>query len=223
MNVHCRGTVCLVKCSVCQAIVGPLPTVEAARLLELRFHKPLRRYIKLANHIHIFGASGSGVTTLGLAMSEQVNGKFLDTDTYYWKDSDPPYQYKNKPEDRVAMIERDIFDVDNWVLSGSLCSWGQPLLQRFSLAVFLYLPNALRMARILHREQGRFGARIEPDGDMHAKHVKFMDWASSYDEAKAPTRSLDMHEAWMTQLPCPVVRLDSSAQVDDLCDSILHE
>ena len=177
----------------------------------------------MANRIHIFGASGSGVTTLGSNLSEQVNGKFLDTDTYYWQDSDPPYQHKNSPENRVAMIERDISDADNWVLSGSLCSWGQPLLHKFSLVVFLHLPNALRMARILSREQERYGSRIKPGGDMYDKHVKFMNWASSYDEAKAPIRSLDMHETWMTQLACPVIRLDSSVQVGDLCDLVLQK
>ena len=177
----------------------------------------------MANRIHIFGASGSGVTTLGSNLSEQLKGKFLDTDTYYWKDSDPPYQHINNPKNRIEMIEKDISNMDNWVLSGSLCSWGQPLIHRFNLVVFLHLPNELRMARILNREQERYGSRIEPGGDMHDKHVKFMDWASSYDEAIAPTRSLDMHETWMTQLACPVIRLDSSAQIGDLCDLVLQK
>lgn len=79
------------------------------------------------------------------------------------------------------------------------------------------------MKRILHREQQRYGSRIEPGGDMHDKHLEFMAWANSYDEAKAPTRSLDMHEAWMTQLTCLVIRLDSTASVDDLCDLVLQE
>ena len=64
----------------------------------------------MANHIHIFGASGSGVTTFGSNLSEQVNGKFLDTDAFYWQDSDPPYQLRDSPEKRVALIERDISD-----------------------------------------------------------------------------------------------------------------
>jgi len=36
----------------------------------------------LAHRIHIFGASGVGATTLGLALAKQLGAKFLDTDTY---------------------------------------------------------------------------------------------------------------------------------------------
>lgn len=121
----------------------------------------------MANHIHIFGASGSGVTTLGLAVNKHLNGIFLDTDKNYWKESDPPFQFKNTPDER-------------------------------------------------------YGVRIEPGGDMHEGHAKFMDRANSYDHASAPLRSLALHEAWMQQLPCPVLRLDFSNQVDDLCSSVLQ-
>lgn len=177
----------------------------------------------MINRIHIFGASGSGVTTLGIFLAKQLGRKLLDTDSYYWEDTDPPFRIKQKPEDRVAMINRDTHGVDNWVLSGSICSWGDPLLHRFTLAVLLHLSPDLRMERILCREQERYGSRIEPGGDMHDSHVKFMGWANSYDHAKAPIRSLDLHDAWMTQLSCPVVRLDSAVPVKELCNRILEE
>ncbi|CAI8903162.1 hypothetical protein EMIT036CA2_50372 [Chryseobacterium sp. IT-36CA2] len=33
--------------------------------------------------IHIFGASGSGVTTLGKALSEKLNIEYLDSDDFF--------------------------------------------------------------------------------------------------------------------------------------------
>jgi len=147
----------------------------------------------------------------------------LDTDSYYWEDTDPPFRIQKNPKDRVEMINRDTHGVDNWVLSGSICSWGDQLLHRFTLAVFLHLSPDLRMERIFCRERKRFGSRIEPGGDMHDTHVKFMDWAISYDHAKAPIRSLDLHKTWMTQLSCPVVCLDSAAPVNELCNRILED
>lgn len=173
-------------------------------------------------HIHIFGASGTGTSTLGISLANRLSGKFLDTDSYYWKDTDPPFKLKQTPEVRVAMIEEDISGEDNWVLSGSICSWGQPLLHRFTLAVFLQLSPDIRMQRILARERDRYGDRIEPGGDMRDSHVEFMNWARSYDTAKAPTRSLDLHEKWMKQLSCPVVRLDSSLNVSELSSAVLQ-
>ena len=175
----------------------------------------------MTHHIHIFGASGSGTTTLGMSLSDRLNGVFLDTDSYYWKATDPPFTHKNKPEDRVSMIDNDVSEVENWVLSGSICSWGDALLHRFTLAIFLHLSADLRMDRIKRRERERFGSRIDAGGDMHVRHLEFLDWARSYDYAKSPTRSFDMHEKWMTRLPCPVIRLDSALPVEDLCDSIL--
>jgi len=121
----------------------------------------------------------------------------------------------------VTLIENDIKEIENWVLSGSICSWGDPVLAKFTLAVFLQLPNALRMERILNRERVRFGKRIAVGGDMHKAHMKFIDWASSYDHAVAPTRSLDLHEKWMKRLSCPILRLDSSVSVDELCDAVI--
>ncbi|WP_223871511.1 hypothetical protein [Candidatus Dactylopiibacterium carminicum] len=121
------------------------------------------------------------------------------------------------------MIERDIRDEARWVLSGSLCSWGGPLLPYFTLAVFLSLDPAVRMARIAAREQTRYGDRLEPGGDMRQQHLEFMAWASSYDHARAPVRSFDLHERWMTTLHCPVIRLDSAEPVEHLCDAVLRQ
>ena len=175
----------------------------------------------MPHHIHIFGASGSGATTLGTELAKRIDAPNLDTDAYYWTKTDPPFTNKNRPADRVAMIENDIKGIDNWVLSGSICSWGNPLLNKFTLAVFLQLPNALRMERILNRERTRFGKRIDVGGDMHEAHIKFIDWANSYDHAVAPTRSLDLHEKWMKRLSCPILRLDSTVSVDELCDAVI--
>jgi hypothetical protein len=157
----------------------------------------------------------------GRCAERGIGGRFLDTDAYYWLDTDPPFTSKREPSDRVAMIERDIQGETDWVLSGSICSWGDPLLHHFTVAVFLRLDSALRMARIHERERQRYGERIAPGGDMRAAHLEFMDWARSYDHAEAPIRSLDLHERWMRQLDCPIIRLDSAGPVDELCDEVL--
>ena len=114
------------------------------------------------------------------------------------------------------MIERDIADKENWVLSGSICSWGDPLLHRFTLAVFVQLDPTTRMQRLAERERARYGSRIDSAGDMHQTHIEFMQWAKSYDTACAPTRSLDLHQSWLRKLDCPVVKVNS----EEACESI---
>jgi hypothetical protein len=110
-----------------------------------------------------------------------------------------------------------------WVLSGSLCGWGDPLVKHFTLAVFLHLEASLRLERLRQREQQRYGDRIVPDGAMHATHREFMAWAASYDSAAAPIRSRDLHERWLAHLNCPVLRLDSQMPVEHLVDEIIKQ
>ena len=176
----------------------------------------------MANRIHIFGASGSGTSTLGAHLAKEIGGSHLDTDSYYWHKTNPPFTHKRNPAERVTKIERDIHGKENWVLSGSICSWGDPLLHRFTLAVFLYLDPVIRMSRIAERERARYGSRILPGGEMYEQHLEFMDWAARYDYAKAPIRSFDLHERWMSRLNCPIVRLESKRPVGELCDEILQ-
>lgn len=174
----------------------------------------------MSRRIHIFGASGAGTSTLGRHLARSIGAVHLDTDAYYWLETDPPFTAKREPEARVAMIEQEIEGIPDWVLSGSICSWGDPLLSRFTLAIFLYLDPPIRLARILERERRRYGARILPGGDMHDQHLDFMAWAGSYDTASAPVRSLDLHESWMHRLGCPIMRLDSRKPVEELVDAI---
>lgn len=47
----------------------------------------------------------------------------------------------------------DIEGVSDWVLSGSICCWGDALLNRFTLAVFLYVQPGERLARLMDRER----------------------------------------------------------------------
>ena len=172
------------------------------------------------HHIHIFGASGSGTTTLAGELARRIDGKHLDTDSYYWKDTDPPFVEARPVPDRIAMIFRDIEKVQSWVLSGSICSWGDPLLESFTLAVFLRLDPEVRMKRLREREKQRYGSRILPGEEMYQQHREFLAWAESYDSARAPTRSLDLHVSWMKQLSCPVLQLDSILSVNELCERV---
>ena len=102
----------------------------------------------LSDRVHLFGASGSGTTTLGRRLASATGGRHLDADTYYWFPTDPSFTTKREPEARVAAIERDVADLEAWVLSGSICNWGDPLLSRFTLAVFPILDPGVRMARL---------------------------------------------------------------------------
>ncbi len=168
----------------------------------------------LANRIHIFGASGSGTTTLALAMATRHGHRHLDTDDFFWVRTDPPYREQRPPAERLALLRQAVRGSSSWVLSGSLCGWGDPLIPEFELVVFLAVPTPIRLARLRMREIARYGqAAIAPGGDLHAASQEFLEWAGRYDTGGPEMRSLAMHERWLATLPCAVVRLDGSQSV----------
>lgn len=167
----------------------------------------------MAVRLHVFGASGAGTTSLAAALAERCGWLHLDTDDFYWLPSEPPYRFKREPQQRVEHIRASAAQANDWILSGSLCSWGEALLPLFTHAVFLQLDDAERMQRLTTRERQRYGERVLPGGDMHAQSQAFLQWAASYQHGDLQTRSLRMHEAWIAQqLRCPLLRLDSTCE-----------
>jgi len=175
----------------------------------------------MPDHIHIFGASGTGTTTLGVALSEQLKCQFLDVDGVYWKQTDPPFTEKNTPTERLLLLDDHLDHQRDWVVSGSLCGWGDSLIPQMTTVVFLEAPTSLRSQRILVRESRRFGSRIERGGDMHIQHHEFIEWAESYDAGDMSTRSLLRHENWIASLGCPLTRLSSIEPLDKLTHRVL--
>ncbi|WP_058835545.1 hypothetical protein [Luteimonas abyssi] len=175
----------------------------------------------MAHRLHVFGAAGSGTTTLGAALAARLGLPHVDVDDVYWMPTDPPYTVKATPDERIAAIERRVVDRDGWVLTGSLVSWGGVFVPRFTLAVFLTLDDAERMRRLHLRERGRYGDRIGPGGDLVEHHRAFMDWAAQYETAGPDMRSRAMHDRWRATLACPVRVLDAARPVDALADAIL--
>lgn len=177
---------------------------------------------EVQHRIHVFGASGSGTSTLGCALAQRLDLKHLDSDAYYWQVTDPPYCVKNPPDVRLLQIADDMNDSEGWVLSGSVVSWGSSLVPRFTVAVFITLPPAVRLQRLRAREAERYGQRIDPGGDMHEQSKAFLEWATRYDSAGPEIRSRYLHERCITQLRCPVVRVESLVPVHDLVDQIIE-
>ena len=169
----------------------------------------------MKNVIHIFGASGSGTTTLGQKICEELGYTFMDTDDYFWMPTDPKFTRKRPREERIALMKRDIENAENVVISGSLVDWGDALIPYFTLAIRIEMEQALRIARLEQREKDRFGDRIAPGGDMYRQHLDFIAWAKSYDTGGMNMRSKAKHDAWQKLLSCEILHLDGANTVEE--------
>lgn len=171
--------------------------------------------------IHILGASGSGTTTLGRALSAATGWPHEDSDTYFWVPTDPPFTTPRPPERRLDALLPRLSATADWIFTGSAISWAKPLEPLYELVVYLHLDPALRMARLHARESARYGARILPGGDMAQGSQEFIAWAAAYDTAGPEQRSRVLHAAWLAARACPVLRLDATAPVERLVASVL--
>ena len=175
------------------------------------------------NVIHIFGASGSGTSTLGKELSGQLGYKWMDTDDYFWVPTEPPFTTQREKSERVRLMKEDIEKYENVVLSGSLSGWGDALIPEFTLVVRIVIDKELRLERIKKRESERFGDRIAPGGDMYEHHLDFMEWASKYDTAGMNMRSKAKHDEWQKLLTCPLIVVDGADDLQKNCELIKKE
>lgn len=159
--------------------------------------------------IHITGASGSGTTTLGRAVAGQLGHRSLDADVFYWVPTTPPYQEKRSREERRALLAAELDDPT--VLSGSIVGWGPTLEDAWGLIVYLWVPPDVRLARLRRRERAVRGTVDE----------QFLAWAARYDTGGLDVRSRALHERWLAERSCPVLRIEGTPPVDESLRRVL--
>ncbi|MEM8570612.1 MAG: hypothetical protein AAGG56_06835 [Pseudomonadota bacterium] len=164
--------------------------------------------------IHLTGAAGSGVTTLGQAVARSFAVPHHDTDDFYWVPSDPPYRHRRPIHERLRLMQEMFLSRPAWILSGSLEGWGNSIADQFDLVVFVRTRSCLRLERLRRREALRHGFReirgtwpVLPDSE------PFLRWAAEYDTGGLSIRSLQRHEIWLSQLSCPVVTVDGGQAI----------
>lgn len=156
-----------------------------------------------------------------MALANRLGYPHVDADSLFWLPTDPPFTTKRPKDERQAMLLRLLPATRQWVFSGSAPEWAKPIEPFYDLVVFLRLDRAVRMDRLRRRQAARYGKRIEVGGDMADHNVEFMKWAEAYDVAGPEQRSLFVHEAWLSTLKVPVLRLDSAAPLEELVFAVL--
>jgi len=166
--------------------------------------------------IHITGASGAGVTTLGRAICDAFGHTHLDTDDFFWLSTDPKFTVKRDKDERRRLLGEAIdASGGRCVISGSLTDWGDVFMPEFHLVIYVKTPMELRLERLRAREFAEFGDRILPGGDMEQNHAEFIEWAAQYDDGGLEMRSAAMHAEWLQRITCPVVGVDGSLPVTE--------
>ncbi len=172
--------------------------------------------------LHIFGASGSGVTTLGTHLSKLLNLPYFDSDNYFWEKTDMPFTMKRNPEIRNQIIKNDLNVHESWILGGSIINWGNGVFPDFDLIVFLWVEPDIRSQRLRNREFERYGDLIYYDDDRKNKYQTFINWAADYDKCSGiANRNVKSHENWLQKINVPILRLNNLS-VEERAELVLN-
>ena len=160
------------------------------------------------------------MTSLGRALADALAIPHHDADDYLWRPTTPPYSQMRAPADRLRLMREMFLERADWVLSGSLAGWGDPIIPLFDLVVFLHAPTAVRLRRLRAREARHFGADAVALGGWHHQATEeFIEWASHYDDGGA-SRNSALHKSWLAALPCRVLRMDGTRPLSNLVKEI---
>jgi adenylate kinase family enzyme len=176
----------------------------------------------MKQRIHIFGASGSGTTTIARGVCEKTGYRHFDSDNYFWAPSDEPYTIERPRDECLRLMEHDLRSSEQWVLSGSLAGWGDVFIPLFDLAVFVYVPQDIRLDRLEKREYERYGEEALQGGARYESTRAFLEWAAAYDAGTHNGRSLAKHEKWLEAIKCHSMRI-TNISLDESINAVVKE
>lgn len=122
---------------------------------------------------------------------------------------------------RKEMLRKDLLREDKWVLSGAVADWGDCFMPCFDLVIFLWIPPETRLARLQQREVERYGNEALAGGSRYDQSQTFLEWASLYDHAGTEVRSKALHEQWMADLSCPILRIERDYSVEERVTTVM--
>jgi shikimate kinase len=169
----------------------------------------------MTNGIIVFGANGSGKSTIGRELARVLNYKYMDHENYAFAKSDIPYTVERSREECFRLMLADINEYGSFVLCAVTGDFCEQISSMYRFAVYLSAPHEIRVERIKRRAVERYGDRVLEGGDMYERQMAFLDFASK--------RPLTRIEQWAKTLICPVMQVDSTRPVFENVELIAEE
>lgn len=159
----------------------------------------------------ISGGPGSGCTSTAEKIGHEMGVAIFDSDSFFHKPSNPPFQEQYSPEERRLMLGSALTGNPSWIVSGSVATWGLSSFKP-THGVLLNVPKTVRLQRLVKRQRNQFGGRIDIGGDMHGEHEAFIEWAAAYEERVGIGRNLATDSEFLMN------QCDSFMSIDQIAD-----
>ena len=166
--------------------------------------------------IIICGMNGSGKSTLGRALAERLGWRFIDNEDLYFPKADPahPYAVERTQDEVERLLLEEVRRDDRFVFAAVRGNYGEAVLPYYKAAVLVEVPREIRLARVKARSFAKFGARMQPGGDLYESEKRFYDLIAARPE--------DYATRWLDTVDLPVLRVDGTQPVGENIDMILR-
>ena len=154
--------------------------------------------------IIVCGLNGTGKSTLGKALAEELGHHFIDSEDIYFPRAEA-YASPRTREEAEAVLRGEIQAHPDFVLSTVKMEHGESFYPFFRWAVLIHVPRDIRLERVGNRSLQKFGSRMLPGGDLYEQEERFLEAVA----AKAE----DSVDEWIRALSCPVLRVDGTRPV----------
>ena len=168
----------------------------------------------------ISGGPGSGCTTTAQAIGVRLSLPVFDSDAYFHKPSEPPFQEQYSPEERRMRLGAALGNTSDWILSGSVATWELDALAP-THGVLLNVTRETRLERLVHRQRQQFGSRIDSGGDLQAEHQSFLEWAADYEVRSGLGRNLPTDRAFLETHCEYVLEVTEDKSLDEMVATII--
>jgi adenylate kinase family enzyme len=161
----------------------------------------------MSNGIIVFGLNGSGKSTIGRQLANELDYKYMDIEDYFFMESDIPYTRERTREECLSLMIADIKIHSNFVLSSVKGNFGDEIVSFYKLGVFIDVPYTTRIKRVEQRSKDKFRDRVEMGGDMYESEKVFLEFVKS--------RDVKSVEQWSDTLNCPIINIDGTRDIMD--------
>lgn len=167
--------------------------------------------------ILLCGLNGAGKSTIGRILAERMSWQFIDNEDLYFPKEDASYLFSNprSKEEVIPLLEEKIEEDDRFVFAAVKGDYGEKLLTKLDYVVLIEVPKETRMERVKMRSAQKFGDRIQEHGDLADKENAWFSVVNSRPE--------NFVTEWLERVPCPVIRIDGTAPVEENVDYLLKK
>lgn len=157
--------------------------------------------------IQICGLNGSGKSTIGKALAEEIGFYFIDNENLFFDRTtqNEPYTNPKSREEVEKLLLDEVMKNKNFIFAAVKGDYGEQVTPLYNYIILVEVPKKIRMQRVRERSFQKFRSRMLYGGDLFEQEENFFRFVND--------RSEDYVADWVKTLKCPIIRVDGTKTI----------